>query len=568
MIDGKPVYSLYNPIKSVERQLSKSFCKGYRNFILFGAGLGYHSQIIRKNYPSAIIFIFEPCHELFELYKTKYCRDDSKIFNFSYRDKDELAFLFDKKLEYANLDFLQIINCYSLIPELDEQYYVFSGVLKNVIEAKYKNFWTKHCLAELWSENIAQNFKFLSKSYPVKNYFNIGNNKPVLIVCAGPSLDKSLDDIKRMENRAFIICVDTALRALIRRNIRPDIVVSLDSQKINFQDFEGLNYYDFALLYDITAYPEILKWYKGDRLICSVVGQHSKDDSGREYLKFEGIFDFIKDFIGDLGYLQTGGSVSTICLDLARCMGCDPIIFVGQDLAFSEMKTHNTDAFDIITAVNNQNKFATVENVMFSHIFERNVFPVKGNYCDFVMTDLTLKHYANWIGSAAEIMTQKIINATEGGAYIKNTELKKLGVIINEFKTFEKDKLFSYGAQKKIRIDYTGLKNSIKENITRLENILGKISGCIDTISAENNYSAEFFDYVELLRETILKLEMPMIDVYRNQYYISKRQLENFNLSREDYRKNDYLLFFMTLKNGIQKIIGFLEKLELNRQTQ
>ena len=42
--------------------------------------------------------------------------------------------------------------------------------------------------------------------------------------------------------------------------------------------------------------------------------------------------------LGDFGKVKAWGSISTGAFDLARRLGCDPIVFVGQDLSFPNLR--------------------------------------------------------------------------------------------------------------------------------------------------------------------------------------------------------------------------------------
>jgi hypothetical protein len=52
---------------------------------------------------------------------------------------------------------------------------------------------------------------------------------PVIIVGSGPSLDQTIDDLKRNADRAVIIACGTALPALLRHGVRPDLFTILEN---------------------------------------------------------------------------------------------------------------------------------------------------------------------------------------------------------------------------------------------------------------------------------------------------------------------------------------------------
>ncbi len=198
---------------------------------------------------------------------------------------------------------------------------------------------------------------------------------------------------------------------------------------------------------------------------------------------------------------------------------------------------------------------------MFSTLSEKNLFPVRGNFDDFVFTDLTLKHYLNWISEAAKIMPQKIINATAGGAFIPNTEYCSLKTLNNKFKIINKNKILDLKKEKKIYIHKLALACDISQNILNMNNILNKVNEFIKQIQTNEKFNDIFFESAEVLKNKIISSEFQMLDIYFNRYYMARRELESHNLQEYDYKKNDMLLFFLYIKDGIEKTVGYLNKL-------
>lgn len=54
---------------------------------------------------------------------------------------------------------------------------------------------------------------------------------PAIIVGAGPSLDKNIEDLKLAKGKALLIACDTALKPLISHGILPDLFVVVDPKK-------------------------------------------------------------------------------------------------------------------------------------------------------------------------------------------------------------------------------------------------------------------------------------------------------------------------------------------------
>lgn len=118
--------------------------------------------------------------------------------------------------------------------------------------------------------------------------------------------------------------------------------------------------------------------------------------------------------------IHFGGSVACVGFSLLYMMGFDKIILVGQDLAFTNKRSHADGTFE-------------------EKMPERdtsNMICVKGNYEDEVPTRSDFKLYLEWFEDYIEQIKKRrkveVINATEGGAYIKGTQIVSLKEAIEE----------------------------------------------------------------------------------------------------------------------------------------
>lgn len=145
---------------------------------------------------------------------------------------------------------------------------------------------------------------------------------PAILVAAGPSLDENLEALRHVGDRAVVIAVDTAYRPLRAAGIEPHFVVALDPSEANARHLLGVTPSEATLL---VAEGSI------DPRVCDT---------------FQSIFFFqvsehepwpwlVRHGVGR-SRLAAWGSVLTTALDLARRLGCDPVIFVGADLAFTD----------------------------------------------------------------------------------------------------------------------------------------------------------------------------------------------------------------------------------------
>ena len=150
---------------------------------------------------------------------------------------------------------------------------------------------------------------------------------PAVVVGAGPSLDENLPELLAVQDRGVIIAADTALGPLLSAGIRPHIAVGVDSSALNAQHLTSPSgSHSVMLAAEGSLHPSVFQQYAG-RIFSFRVAEHEP----WPWLRRIGLAR---------GELRAWGSVLTSAFDLARRMGCNPIVFAGADLAFTGMRPY------------------------------------------------------------------------------------------------------------------------------------------------------------------------------------------------------------------------------------
>ncbi len=147
--------------------------------------------------------------------------------------------------------------------------------------------------------------------------------RPALLLAAGPSLDANLSAIAAHRAQAVLIAVDTALRPLMAAGVSPDLVVALDPSDVNASHLVDLPACPRTwLVAEGSLDPQAFRHFAGRTHVFRVADHHPWP-----WLRRIGL---------DRHPLRAWGSVLTTAFDLALQMGCDPIVFAGADLAFTD----------------------------------------------------------------------------------------------------------------------------------------------------------------------------------------------------------------------------------------
>jgi hypothetical protein len=205
-------------------------------------------------------------------------------------------------------------------------------LLRRAVATEWSNALTLARLGRRYMRNAIKNLHLLAERPGVES-LDFGGC-PVLVLGAGPSLDGFLDQLKRRLGRqglpsgCRILCVDTALRPLMERNLRPDLVVALEAQHWNLRDFSGLSNRRIPVAMDLSALPATggvlggepyMFWTRWTELSIF------KRLSALKLLPLE---------------LPALGSVGLSAVSLALRLGTGPVFTAGIDFAFTLDKYH------------------------------------------------------------------------------------------------------------------------------------------------------------------------------------------------------------------------------------
>ncbi len=200
--------------------------------------------------------------------------------------------------------------------------------LRNILETIQSERRFASFFREQERRNIITNIPAIAASPGVAPLFSAFAGKPAVVAGAGPSLDRALRHLDRLQNRAHIIAVDTAAAVLARNGIRFHAVISADPQPMSVFHFAG-GMPDAPLIFLPTTHPAVVAMYRGRRYLM-LQERHS-------------LFAGAERLLPGQGSSGTGGSVSCLALDMLLRAGAGPLFFAGQDFAFPHGMPYNRD---------------------------------------------------------------------------------------------------------------------------------------------------------------------------------------------------------------------------------
>jgi hypothetical protein len=278
---------------------------------------------------------------------------------------------------------------------------------------------------ETWVRNSLRNMRYMVERPSIATLTGKFAKKPCVIVSAGPSLAKNIDGLHALKGRALIIAGNRSVAPLKQAGIAPDLVIVADPIDLRYQLQGGLLDGAGALLLDLVVHPGMFD-----------------DLEARRHFTYTSVHEVFNSTFGALeqgGLLASGGSVATTSMQLALELGCDPVIFVGQDLAVSGDRYYIETALDGATRVSVKDGVGVFEN--WSPELMHAVQELHGDLPDSrkpvqpflsvrgwdgnpISTSFQFNNYRRWLESKVRSLDggTRVLNCTEGGAFIEHME--------------------------------------------------------------------------------------------------------------------------------------------------
>jgi len=216
--------------------------------------------------------------------------------------------------------------------------------LKQILEEIKIKEMSFHRFSSLMEKNFWNNLNYMDIT--VDKLFDLFKGKKAVLVSSGPSLDKTVDALKELRKKYFILAVGSAYKVLKTKGIEPHAVVISDPQNEVYRQLEGLDL-SKPLIYLSTACYQAVRHHKGLKIAAFQKGYPKAE----MYAKQNGC-----------QLVDTGGSVATTAFDILIKMGFSEIVLLGQDLAYSKNRSHALHSTSGVEVVSNENLLSVLAN--------------------------------------------------------------------------------------------------------------------------------------------------------------------------------------------------------------
>ncbi|MBY6836418.1 motility associated factor glycosyltransferase family protein [Clostridium botulinum] len=440
--DNKVLYlgSKYNVNRDIENfKLSINEIRAESIIIVWGFGTGEHIlELLKEVSISNKILIIEPdekvlVENILSNAVEKIFNDD-RIFILNYKKENIKNFL-SENIRDTEVNSTKIVEYANYNKIYNEEYSEFLEAILEFTNNTAIAISTSLGFSKQFFKCFTRNIKQIIKSTVINELNHKFKNMSAIVVSAGPSLEKNIHLLKDVQDKFIIITGGRTLKTLLDEGIRPDFVCSIDPGEGSYRVIEKALDSEVPLVFSEVSNYKMVEEYKGNKIFFEDMDFHDIT------------YDLIRKKADGL---WQGGSVAHICISLAAYLGCNNIIFVGQDLAYTNNKYHADSASLNNNSIEKDNKYIYVDDI----------------YGEEVPTTIQLDFYRKNIEKMIlEYSEVTFINSTEGGANIKGTLVKLLKDSIKEYAHNEFiDKNIDDILNKKILVD----KELVHKNVIKL----------------------------------------------------------------------------------------------------
>jgi len=544
--------SSYRPVAEAQKWVDQYSFQSLNIIVsMFGLGNGiFARELMNKMGNQEMLFILEPSLDMFlhtlSHYDITDILSEGKV-SISIEGVNQIEFttLISQCTSWMNLE--TRIVCYH--PQYDKAFPIsYQEFLKTLDNARIKAIVNKNTEAywgEIMTKNEISNLKYLKDCNLLSDFVGAFSEVPAIIVSSGPSLDKNITELKNAKGKSVILCVDSALKYLLKNDIIPDLVVTLDAKKSMYH-FADERFKQIPLLCKSVSNPVIMDLHTGRK-----------------------IFFYNEDFIGSLFqqmgkdqiYYSVGGCVSTAAFAVCVGLNFKCIVMIGQDLCFHGNVTHAGN--EVVNAYGANDGAAMM---------------VEDNDGNLVKTRYDWYTFLLWFQDAIESCPGiEVINATEGGAKIKGAKVMTLKETINQYCIQDIDVLRMVNDMSPvISKDNMGMVKEYFQKSLKDMDIIEEYSKEASTIceklikEAKKNNIGSFVNQVLVKKILKFNKEIAEKSVYQilNDYIseISTKQLDNINKLDDNVQNNQIKTYmksreiYMATAKAVQELRPLLEQ--------
>lgn len=409
-----------HPIHEIKILLDSLKNEKIDHMLFYGIGLGHHIDYFQQQFPNVPYSVYEPKLEIVHYFCTN--RSFESLDTPKWRDlaietsaNSSSYFLRQFIDKTPGTISLCILPSYEYL--FEQEISRFKQEFEQVLKHKKGNRIVSHKFSQFWIQNSLNNFKEICQTPNIFQKKKSFENKPVVLVSAGPSLEEEIPYLKQIkqDQSAYIFTAGSALSALISHGLYPDAACSYDPHPENGKVFSKVidqQIAEIPIIFGSCIGGDILTHYHGTKLHMITT-----QDTVGSYL-------FPSQRTG-YPVIRDASSIAVVTLQLLCLLQCGPIILVGQNFAYR-------NGYQYAGGIDYINPQKTIDPKHSEHIPDV--------YGGTVATNPSFKSMRDEMSIYIRMFKkQDVINTTKGGAAIAGAPFRELKEVIQQLVPYSID---------------------------------------------------------------------------------------------------------------------------------
>jgi len=515
-----------NPLKEAENLIQHLHnVKNHSDILFYGLGMGYQIRAFAEQYPDTPFSIYEPVPEIIYQFL---CHADLKqlplnlLKNIYIESKPEEMNPLLTGIVRRVRNSILIIDLPAYKSIFPDKHQAFFSLFQKRLEERCSYLGANHAFQKRWTINSTKNFIYILNTPDIliekKDSFK---NMPAILVASGPSLEEEIDNLRRIreEGLAYIFSVGTAINALVLQGVYPHAACTYDPTEENqvlCREVLKRGISSIPLIFGSTVGYESLAKYPGPKLHMLI----NQDTPAAFYLKPVNS--------DNLEFINDAPTIAIITLQLLYKLGFNPVILVGQNLAYLNRKDYTPGSTHPSLEASQQ---TLDQAVPVKDVYGNQV----GSNRNYIQMRKQLEQYLSCVQDL------QVINTTKGGAHIEGTRFQTLEEVIRDY------------LHGRVVID-SWLK-------------VGQCRYDLEYLMEQRATMNDAFEKVNWLLERC-KLDLDNIKQLANCSDNVKigRSYDQFNLSFEELKNNQFMATFIIPMNRVEMELLMLAVPDMSRE--
>lgn len=392
-----PMHSLVDPEREGNRFLETYPPKGF--FIFLGLGCGYHIVPFLEYKEVTTLLILDTGIDLFRailgrIDLRKLLLDPRVFILIDPSPEAVQEFLLTHYIPSISGD-MKTVPLRSRVDLANEFFQSCIESFQRGMEALSQDFTVQTQFGKKWFTNSLANLPLAEQAT-----CTLTPKRKALITAAGPSLETSIEKIRKERKESLFIATDTSLPVLLEHGLIPDAVISIDCQHISYHHFlKGLPK-EVPLVLDLASPPLLA------RLTKNIIFFASPHPFCR----------YISTYWRHFPSLDTsGGNVTHAAVSLALTLGVHQIYLYGADFSFPRGKSYARGSYLYPFFLARSNRYLPLESSFSHFLFSNQKLEKRKGVTGIRYIPLRMEHYRLHLEALLETAQANIVPVIEEG---------------------------------------------------------------------------------------------------------------------------------------------------------